>query len=832
MMKLAWRGVRHNPGRYLATMVAIMLGVAFYSATGFVSDRVIDTLEGDSVRLYGNVDLLVTSAPEVDDEDGDIFGPGQINIAGDVAEQLSAIEGVDATAGVLAAAVGLVDGDEPVVELVGRLWVDDDVLNPLTVDEGRAPSATGEVAVDVGTMEARNLQVGDSINVVSLAGTNEVTIVGTTRFGSSDAIDGSGTVSISRAQAFDWLADGSEQYQELYLRSDSLGQTELKAAADRLVPTGFSTQEGDAFLADKQNELGAIGKLLKRALQAFAFLALFVGAFVIYNTFTVIVAQRVRELAVLRAIGATPRQVKRALRAEGVVIGLLGSGLGVLVGLGLTYLFDFVLGRFGVELPGSGVKITFNTIWTAMVLGTLVTIVSVIMPARRAARTEPIEALRDAAVESTPFSTIRLVLTALLASVGLVALLAGGKGWQFGLGLLALFVSAIVAGPILAVAMSKLMKPAMSKLGLEGRLAVDNSSRNPQRTATTANALLIGVFLVTLVSVAGSNVKDYAVGQLQDLEAADYALFSNGGVIDDELMAKISAIDGVDGAVSFVQIPALVDGTPGSISAGDLAELRSISNLQVLEGSLDDLGPGTIAVSDAGRVGDTVTVESADGRQAELRVVAVLEGNLDTFQLGSLVHPETTAELSDRGTVATAAFVDVARGAPAETADLLERSVELRPDIELRPGNQLGQLVGRVLDFIINAVNGLLMMSVLVAVIGIINTLSLSIFERRRELGLLRAIGMVDKRVQRMVRLESVLIAALGTVAGAVLGLFSGWAVIRAMNRIDEVSIDFALPVGRLVLVIVVGVVLGFLAALIPARRSTRLDVLDAIATA
>ena len=580
---------------------------------------------------------------------------------------------------------------------------------------------------------------------------------------------------------------------------------------------------------------------MKSGLQGFALLALFVGGFVIYNTFSVIVAQRLRELAVLAAIGATPKQIKRSLRFEGLVIGFIGSALGVVTGLGLAFALMAVLEALGVSLPGSGISVSPTVVYQGLFVGTAITFLSVMTPARRAAKTEPIEALRQAAVETAPLSRQRVITAGILVGLGALGMLFG-PAVAIGFGALALFVGVIVAGPIIAVVGSKAFRPLLSRLGLEGRLAGDNIARNPQRTATTSNALLIGVFLVTLVTVAGTSVKDFSVATINEFSSADYVIESDGGTIDDALIADLDAVDDVEAVTPFrreavsVEGPGTVDptgdGTPSVVSTGDFTALSDVADLDLEQGSIDDLGPGQVllqsGVAGPDPIGQTVTLTNSQGETVDLEVAGVIKFSLDSGLVGSFVDTPTFDAFVGE-TAPTVAFIDVQTGAQSDTEDAIDGITELRPDITLTQGNAIGQLVGQVFDFLIEAVNGLLLMSVIVALIGIVNTLSLSILERRRELGLLRVVGMEDKRVRRMVRIESVLISALGTITGVALGVFTGWALIFGIDRLSEAGIPYALPGGMLALVLVLGIGLGFLASLIPAQRSTRLEVLDAI---
>ena len=838
MFQLAWRGVRHNTGRYVATLIAIITGVAFFTSTGFLSDRVIDALEGDAARQYSGVDAAVV----VDETaEGGEFSQ-DLRIGQDAADQISALAEVDAVGGDLAGSVAFLapDGSTFADGAIGRLWIEDDELNPIDIDEGVAPEAAGEIAVDKALAADEDLELGDQTTILTLAGQFDVTVVGITSFGNGDAQDADGTVSIPESTAFDWLNAGQAEYQDLYVRG-TVDQDELVSAVEPFVPAGFRVQSGDDLIDDKQSEVAGFGKILKSGLQGFALLALFVGGFVIYNTFSVIVAQRLRELAVLAAIGATPKQIKRSLRFEGLVIGFIGSALGVVTGLGLAFALMAVLEALGVSLPGSGISVSPTVVYQGLFVGTAITFLSVMTPARRAAKTEPIEALRQAAVETAPLSRQRVITAGILVGLGALGMLFG-PAVAIGFGALALFVGVIVAGPIIAVVGSKAFRPLLSRLGLEGRLAGDNIARNPQRTATTSNALLIGVFLVTLVTVAGTSVKDFSVATINEFSSADYVIESDGGTIDDALIADLDAVDDVEAVTPFrreavsVEGPGTVDptgdGTPSVVSTGDFTALSDVADLDLEQGSIDDLGPGQVllqsGVAGPEPIGQTVTLTNSRGETVDLEVAGVIKFSLDSGLVGSFVDTPTFDAFVGE-TAPTVAFIDVQTGAQSDTEDAIDGITELRPDITLTQGNAIGQLVGQVFDFLIEAVNGLLLMSVIVALIGIVNTLSLSILERRRELGLLRVVGMEDKRVRRMVRIESVLISALGTITGVALGVFTGWALIFGIDRLSEAGIPYALPGGMLALVLVLGIGLGFLASLIPAQRSTRLEVLDAI---
>lgn len=834
MLKLVLSSVRHNLGRYIATLVAIVAGVGFFTAVSVVSDGVISSLDGNVDQQYGTVSVAVGS----EDSESSLTSSAQLEplkLPASIGEKIADLPDVAGTAGVLTAPVSFAgdDGAAFATSATGRLWVTDDELNPIDVVEGDAPTAAGEVAVDQGMAEEYDLAVGDSLPLLTLAGEQPVTISGITAFGDSDSLDDGGTVSITQDDAFAWLGSGEEEYDQFYARGSGT-ETDLAQAAAGVLPDGFEAQTGDDFREDQRQTNGQFAQFLKRGLQAFAVLALLVGGFVIFNTFSVIVAQRLRELAVLAAIGATPRQLKRSLRLEGAVLGVVGSLLGVAAGYLLTLLLQGALAAFDQELPG-GLTFSVSNVVAGVLLGTIITVLSVMSPARRAGRTEPMEALRSAAVESPTLGRFRGLVSLVLVVAGLAAMLAGSGLALIGAGGVAIAAGVFVGAPFLARVAARVVRPLLERFGIEGRLAVDNSVRNPKRTATTANALLIGVFLVTFVAVSGASLRDYVVDAVEDTQSADYLLFSEGGSVDDALVADVEAVDDVEGVVPFARQAVTIDGTVSAISAGDLDQIREISAIRADDGSLDDLATGpSIALLDDGTadmpgVGDTVKVQSTSGKPVELTVAALLVPNQDSAQTGAFVSPETLTSVLGQS-APTAAFVDLADGASDKTKDAVQAVADRRPDITAIEGNVVGELIRTIMNFLIQAVTGLLLMSVVIALIGIVNTMSLSILERRRELGLLRIIGMTDKRVRRMVRLESVLISLLGTISGLVLGLVLSLLTVSAINRSGEAEVAVSVPWIQMVAIVLLGVVLGIVAALLPSRRSTRLDVLDAVA--
>ena len=832
MLTIALRGLRANAARYTATIVAIVAGVGFLAAGLIVTDSIRTSLGGDAAEQYPAVAAAVQ--PDTSEESLDpTIDPALL-------ATIEAVPLVDAAAGVLDGPLSVFDPEtgRPLEEgATGSMWVTVAELNPLSVVEGRAPAATGEIALDRRSADRLDdATIGATLDIATVRGLQRATVVGLTEFGSRASENPDGTISVAEPWAFDVLGDGMPGYSEVLVAGpvDGPGQEELVAALGTVVPPGFVVLDRSEFLSQTEGVAASIADAARPVLIGFSLLALFVCGFVIYNTFSVVVAQRTRELALLRAVAATPRQVKRSVRVEGIVIGLAGSIIGVLVGVALTLAMPWLLGVFGLSVGSVGITVTATTVVSCILAGTIITLVSVLAPARRAARTPPVEALRSGPATTARTTALRTVISLLLIGGGAGLLVAGGTAGQpvlLGAGAFAFVLGVLVGGPVLAALFARAARWLTQWTGLTGRLASDNLVRNPRRTATTANALVIGVLLVTFVSIAGASVRDWSVEQINELSDSDLTISSNVGGIDPTLVTAIQAEEGVTATATVATSPATVNGSASSVSTGDPADVVSVAGVDVAQGSLDDLAAGGIALGafsaapDGGpppEVGSTVTVVVPGGASQELIVVATLEFSITSLTLSNLMGAASFAELfGDLPT--TTIYLDVEPGALDQVDASIEELVEGYSNVTVTRGNVIGEIVGSVFDFAINAVIALLGMSVVIAVIGIVNTLSLSIFEQRREIGMLRAVGMLPRDVRRMVRMESVLISMVGTLTGLVTGIFLAYFLTR------PIGVEFNWQLPRLGLIVVLGVLVGFVASWAPARRVSRIDLLDAL---
>lgn len=846
MLRYALTNLRDNLTRFLATAVAVVIGIGFLAAGLMFTDAMRQALTGTVDRQFAGVDVVVEPAAAIGD-----FGA---SVPTDVLDRVRSTPGVTAAAGQLSGDAAILDdhGDSLTPRAQGRAWIPAGSLNPLTIDEGRPPTAEGQVVVDRGTASANDLEVGSRVRLATPAGPTRATVVGISSFGDQAAVDAGGTLSFDPDTAQALLSPGHPGWSDVLVASDD--PPAATAAVRAELPRTLDVTSGADFRAHQQASDAGLVDLLRPLLQGFAFLSLFVAGFVIFNTFSVVVTQRYRELALIRAVGGTPAQVRRSLLVEAAVVGFVSSAIGIAFGAALALALQAVLGTFDIRLPGSGVALSIGTVVLCMVMGTVVTVISVVVPAFRAGRTKPVEAMRESAIDTSGTSTARAVLGGACLVVAVALLLADrfltASALLLGPGALLLFVGLVVGGPLVARVFAKVLSVPARRIGVTARLAVDNTARNPKRTATTANALVIGLFLVTLVTVSGNALKTWTVDRLNQLSSSDFIVAGDRNGVAPELVQRIRTTDGVAAIGAVSQAGVLrTDGRIVYISGADIDELRRATGMTVRSGSLEavadgrgaavtDLGGGRAGgeggapggdrqvAATPGGLGDVTGIVTPDGGEDRLEVVATLEPKLDTLLLGTLVSHERFTELVGEQPV-TSVFVRVDPGRADAVGKRLDRLVAGHAGTEVQPGNFVGEIVSQVFDFLIGAVNALLGMSVIIALVGIVNTLTLSIFERRRELGMVRSLGMTRGQVARMVRIESVLIGVLGTVIGVGAGLLLGWVVIGSLSGSIPLNVDWA----RLGLIALAGVLAGVVASVLPVRRATRVEMIEAMST-
>ncbi|HEU4910993.1 MAG TPA: FtsX-like permease family protein [Actinomycetes bacterium] len=845
MLRVTVKSLLARKLRLLLTALAVVLGVAFVSGTLVLGDTLNNTFDKLFATAYSGTDVGVRgkSAFDVDVSQGGDPAQSRAPVPASVLELVRGVEGVRQAEGDSAGFAQIVRPDGEVVETsgaptLGGAWLGDTPLNPYVLQEGSAPSP-GEVAVDETTATDNDLAVGDRVQVLTQSGPLDVTISGIVSFGESGSLAGATITLFDPATAQQALVTPGTYSEVLAIGDGSVSDEELRDRVAEVLPPRYQAFTGEGLAAEDSNDIKDALGFFSTFLLVFAVISIFVGSFIIFNTFSMLVAQRSRELALLRALGASRRQVNLAVILEAAVVGVIGStlglGLGVLLSLGLRE----VVGLFLGDLPADDLVFRGNTVLWAYLTGVVVTLVAAVAPARRATLIPPVAALRDDVALPAASLRRRAVLGTVVLGAGVVAMaagLAGGAGilWV-GIGALGIFLGAAMLSPFLSRPVVGGVGSALPRLwGSIGRLARENALRNPRRTAATASALMIGLALVAAGGVLAASLVKSANAIIDRSVGADFIVSaSNFLPIPGTVAEDVRGVEGIAAVTAF---------RPGQFQvAGGVAALQGVTadtvdrtlQLEVVDGELAALGErGTmlvaeeVAAENGWEVGDTVPVVFGKTGESEL----VLGGTYAENQIAGsyLVSLETyeqnfTQRLDQvvAMTVDPGADVDAVREELTATAGASNLEIRDQSEFKQEQRDQINQLLGFI--FV------LLTLAVLIAALGIVNTLALSVIERTREIGLLRAVGMGRRQVRRMIRLESVVIAIFGTLLGLALGVALGAALVRALN--DEGIDQLVIPYGQLAVYLVVGALIGVVAAVWPARRAARLDVLRAITT-
>jgi putative ABC transport system permease protein len=846
VLSLTFSEMRGHSRRLLGTAVAIFLGVAFLTGTLVLGDTLRSNFDSLFAEVNAGTDVIVRNATDLGLESD--ATPGLIDRS--LVDRVAAVDGV-ATAepviqgyGQLLGADGDAIGGNGPPQLAGS-WTTDPDLNPYELDEGRAPEADDEVVVNRRTADEGDLGIGDRTTLLTPEPV-EVTIVGLATFGGEDGLGGVTFTAFTLDGAMEHVTKDPDGVSSIAVKAaEGTSEDELLARVGDALPGGVEAVTGTEVSDEASDDINAIFlDLLTTFLTIFAGIALLVGTFSIYNTFSIIVAQRTRTAALLRALGASRRQVLGSVVAEALVVGLVASLVGLAGGIGVAGLLKGLFDAAGFALPAGGIVVTSGTVAAAIVVGVVVTLVAGIAPAIRASRVAPLAALRDVAVESTATSPVRVIVGSVMLAAGAVLAVLpalSGEPWLLAVavGAVLTVVGVVVFGPVVARPLSRVLGAPVARLrGLTGVLSRENAMRNPRRTAATAAALMVGVGVVTLFTVFAASLKASLDASVERSFGGDLVVSTGpfgGGGISPRLVDDVNQLPEVTRAVGLGVGNAAIDGDTKQLTVADPAELDAVLDLDVSGGSVADLGSDELAVSDATadgngwQLGDVVTVTFSDGQTEDLTIGATYEA---ADIAGGYVMPAATYGPHTLQEIDALVIVDVAEGTSLAGAQSAVEQVAAgygSPDVLDR--DAFAADVSSGVDMMLTIIYALLVLAIVIALMGIANTLSLSIHERTRELGLLRAVGQTRSQVRSMVRWESVLVATFGAVGGIGVGVFLGWALVEAAgaNAGSAIS-EFVLPVGRLAIIVLVGAIAGVLAGIRPARRAARLDVLQAIA--
>ena len=842
MLRSTLKSLAARKLRLVMSAMAIVLGVGFVTGSLIFTDTLGRTFDGIVEGTVGDVVVQAEGADFESTGDSSAVIPAE-----DLAplEDLDGVERVDGNVDAMGVFVvgenGNVVGGQGAPAMAFNHTDAPNQLGKEVVeyDQGRAPTGEDEVAVDSLTAERAGLALGDTVQMVT-AGEYpqlEAELVGTFEFGEGGMAGASITL-FDTATAQKYFLGGEDAYTSAWLTTQDGAEQEVADAAAGLVPDGFEARTGKAIADETADQIEEGLSFITTFLLVFAGVALFVGSFLIINTFSILVAQRGRELAMLRAIGASRRQVTMSVLVEALVVGIVGSTLGLALGVLLAMAIQALFGTLGLDLSGTGLVFTPRTVIAAYAVGVLVTLLAAYIPARRAGQVAPVEAMRESSGTSGGHPIRRALEVALLV-VGVAVFLAGlfvvedNQVWWFGAGLVLTLLGTAFLSPIVGLPVIRGLGWLYRKVfGSVGRMAEENAVRAPGRTAATASALMIGMTLVALMGVLSSSASASIDKQIEDTFTADY-IYSNaiGQPFSPKVAEQAADVDGVR-AVSPVRFAAVeLDGERQFVQAVDPQTFGEVEDIEITEGE-NTLDPSSVLVGSSqqeGRsIGDTLTLTSG-GQSTDLTITGFYDEIAATQNDQLLVSIDALESLGAQA-ADNWVFVFLDEGADQEAVKAdLESVIEGQPLVTLKDQQSYSDEQRASINQLLYLIYALLGLAIVIAILGIVNTLGLSVMERTREIGLLRAVGLSRGQLRRMIRLESITIALLGAVLGIGLGVVGGVAIQRALEE-DGITV-LSIPWLQLLVFLVLAAVIGVLAALWPAFRASRMDVLQAIST-
>jgi putative ABC transport system permease protein len=855
VFKQAVRSLTGNKLRAVLSGVAVMLGVAFIAGAFVLGDMINSAFDEIFTTANRGVDVRVESIGE-----DDLGNP--LPIPREILQQVERVDGVKvAEGGVFTDQVVIIDADgEPIggagPPQLGGGWVQTPELNPFTIVDGRAPEAPDEVVIDEESLDAADREIGETVRIAPNGPAEDFTIVGTTKFGDS-SLGGATTALFAPEKAAQALGRPDSYDSITVVAEDDVSSSVLRDRISEVLPEGTQALTGEQAAADDSAEIKEGIGFLRNALLTFAAVALLVATVVIFNTFSITVAQRTRQLGLLRAVGASAGQVRRLVLTESLIIGVVASLIGLVVGLlvarGLLEIFN----SFGASIPAGTPALKTRTIVIALGVGIIATLVAAFVPALRASRISPVAAMREGAGDSGTISRRSRILGIVLPLAGIVLLvwgLWGSLGVQsritvIALGCLLIFVGAAVLTMQIAAPMSVVVRPVVTGIGkLPGKLALQNVVRNPSRTAASAAALTIGVALVSFFSIFSSSLTASFNDLLDRQFRADFIAFRDAG--DDsfqpfspefadrlEALPELSVVTRWRAGDWYEPDELEAARQPGSsvgentLSAFDPAQVEQVYDPDMVEGSISDLGPSGVLVQESAaedrdlELGDTLEMGFLKSGVQPLRVVGIYEdATFDDFLISLDAYERNYDETGD-GIV----FAKIAPGVSPEAAgEAFDRVARDFPQVTAQSNQEFRDRQSEQINQLLYVIYAMLALAIIIAIFGIINTLALSVFERTREIGLLRAVGLGRGQARAMIRWESILVALLGAVVGIVIGALLAILIISRLG--DDIPI-LDIPWIPIIVFLALAVLVGIVAALLPARRAAKLDILRAIQT-
>ena len=855
MAALTIRGLLSRKVRAILTGLAVLLGVAMISGTYVFTDTINSTFDKVFEDANEGVDVVVSGRSEFDTDQG---GVSQ-EIPESLVDRVKEVPGVLVAAGNVEDTASIFKSNGDQIETGGAPPLlfsrPPERFDPLNYVEGEPPAGPGEVAINKGTADDEGLKLGDRVSLVGRSGRENFLISGLATFGDVESIGGAtvSVVTLPRAQA---LADQRGQVDSIQVAAQpGVTPDELVTRIERVMPDKVEVKTGQQDAQDEADSIQNSLSFLNILLLVFAGIAVFVGAFIIFNTFSITVAQRTKEFALLRTMGASRGQVLRSVMLEALIVGLIASILGILLGIATAQGINALFKALGADLPQEGLVLKGRTVVVALLVGTIVTMVASLAPARRATRVPPLAAMREEAALAAPPTRRRRIFSWALLIIGalaiLFALFGGAPAEQalsmLGLGAIALFIAVALLSPRLVPLIAGAVGAPLERMrGVAGRLARENAMRNPSRTAVTAAALMIGLALVTFVSILAAGVKASIDDTVENRMKAELVVLNKDGnfsPISPESATAIRQVPGVGVVSQLKDSQAKVDGVGGKPfgSGIDPRTFDRIWDTDVDEGPANlfsSLRPDQMALekdfAEANdlNVGDRLKVTTPIGccgadRKIDLTVPGIFEDKSGLIGDFMVTGPTMTRTFGQRDD--DLQFIGAQPGADVDAVQArVERVLERRfPVAEVQNQSEFKESITGGIDQFLALIYALLSLSVIVSLFGIVNTLVLSIHERTREIGMMRAIGTPRKLVRRIVRYESVITALIGAALGLTVGFILG--VVTTVALEDE-GFLLSIPVASLVVFAILAVIAGVVAAIPPARRASRLNVLEALA--
>jgi putative ABC transport system permease protein len=845
MIGVALKGLAARKVRALLTALAVVIGVSMVSGTLILTDTMQKTFDGLFAASYEETDAVIAGKQIVETSTS-----GSATIPESLLTKVKALPEVEAASGTVSPAevhaadiIGR-DGDAVAQESLGAsIDPANERFSPFKLKSGDWPAGPEQVVIDAGTATKEHYKAGDSVQIETATGRHDYTISGIASYGEVDSL-GFGSFAVWDVDTAQAVLDRRDQYDSISLAAkDGTSPAELVRAVQPLVPDTLEVKDSAKQADEASAQVDQGMSYIRYFLLGFGAIALFVGAFVIFNTLSITVAQRTREFATLRTLGASRKQVLRSVRIEALAVGLLASVLGLVLGFGIAKGMVALFSALGVDLPDGGTVFALRTVIVSLIVGTGVTLLASIVPARRATRVPPIAAVREGSTlpqSRMAAHSLKAGLGVTLSSVAAIAaavfasgLSGGAVGLLLGVGVIGLFLGIALLAPRLVVPLARIVGwPARRAGGLAGELAGANAVRNPGRTASTAAALMIGLTLVTVVAVLGAAMNNATKAAVTDQLHAGYVVDgTNGLTFSTAEGEQLAGVPGVTAASHVRSDKALVKGEDTDVTGIDPATIGRFYTFEWTNGSDNTVSQldedGALVTKDyaedhAVDVGGKLAIQSPSG---EKRTV-VVRGIYDPPKAKHLLYDVSITQAAFDAAFPSPKNAFTFLDADASASAGLEAAVKGSGDATLHTGAAYVKDSTKDMATFLAMLYVLLGFSVVVSLFGMVNTLVLSVFERTRELGMLRAIGMTRRQARRMIRHESVITALIGAALGLGLGVFLAALVTQAMS---DYGLALTIPLGTLAAFTVVAILAGIAAAILPARRASRLNVLDAL---